>query len=319
MTTKRSNPSLRLLPKKDSIPTFSHYCSRWLESVREELKPSSFAKYRTQLNKYILPQLGSCTAAAFTTDRLEQFAQSLRQDWALSPKTVKDILVLLGTLQRYAGKNEPEYLTAEVASVKTPRREMRVLSRSEQEIFVDYLSKQGDSGSFGILLALMTGMRIGEVCALRWEDVSLWESRIRVHATLQRVQREAGTQVIRMAPKSEKSIRSIPLSPKTVALCRQRGPRAPEDYVLTGSRQYMEPRTLQNRLKKHVQACGLEGVHFHTLRHTYATRCMEAGVEIKVLSEILGHASVSITMDRYVHASFELKKENIRKLQAMGM
>lgn len=319
MTYERRRIPLRILPGRSSPPPFRHYCNQWLEASQPELKPSSFAKYRTQLNKYILPRLGDCTSATFTTEKLEQFAQSLRQDCALAPKSVKDILVLLGTLQRYAGKSEPEYLTAEAVSVKAPRREMRVLSRNEQEILVEHLSKQGDLGSFGILLALLTGMRIGEICALRWEDVSLWESRIQVHATLQRIQKEEGTQVILMTPKSEKSIRSIPLSPKAVELCRRMGPRAPEDYVLTGSRRYMEPRTLQNRLKKHTEACGLEGVHFHTLRHTYATRCMEAGVEIKVLSEILGHASVSITMDRYVHASFELKKENIRKLQAVGM
>ena len=81
----------------------------------------------------------------------------------------------------------------------------------------------------------------------------------------------------------------------------------------------MEPRTLQYRLKKHTKECGLDGVHFHTLRHTFATRAVEVGFEIKSLSEILGHASVTITLDRYVHSSLELKRDNMKKLKAAGM
>lgn len=81
----------------------------------------------------------------------------------------------------------------------------------------------------------------------------------------------------------------------------------------------MEPRTLQYRLAKYTKECGLEGVHFHTLRHTFATRCVEVGFEIKSLSEILGHATTTITLDRYVHSSIELKRNNMSKLAAIGL
>lgn len=93
----------------------------------------------------------------------------------------------------------------------------------------------------------------------------------------------------------------------------------PETYILTGTKGYMEPRILQYRLRKYTDACHLEGVHFHTLRHTFATRCMEVGMETKVLSDILGHANISITLDCYVHASFDIKKEHIQKLRAVGL
>lgn len=90
-------------------------------------------------------------------------------------------------------------------------------------------------------------------------------------------------------------------------------------YILTGSERCMEPRTLQYRMKKYARDCGLDGVHFHTLRHTFATRAVEAGFEIKSLSEILGHSTTTITLDRYVHSSLELKRENMRKLSEIGM
>ena len=102
-------------------------------------------------------------------------------------------------------------------------------------------------------------------------------------------------------------------------LCRHMKPQSSAAYVLTGTDAFMEPRVLQYRLEKYTQACGLEGVHFHTLRHTFATRAVEVGFEIKSLSEILGHASVTITLDRYVHSSLELKRDNMQKLNAAGM
>ena len=90
-------------------------------------------------------------------------------------------------------------------------------------------------------------------------------------------------------------------------------------YILTGTEEFMEPRTLQYRFKKYAKNCGLEGVHFHTLRHTFATRCVEVGFEIKSLSEILGHSTTALTMERYVHSSLKLKRENMQKLTAVGL
>lgn len=122
------------------------------------------------------------------------------------------------------------------------------------------------------------------------------------------------TKVMIGCPKSDTSNRTIPLTDSAVRLCRQYDPHRPAAFLLTGTEQFMEPRLAQIRLAKYVKACGLDGVHFHTIRHTFATRCVEAGFEIKSLSEILGHANTSITMDCYVHSSMELKRMNMDKL-----
>lgn len=118
---------------------------------------------------------------------------------------------------------------------------------------------------------------------------------------------------------SNTAVRTIPMTEYVTGLCRRMKPQSSAAYVLTGTEAFMEPRTLQYRLEKHTQACGLEGVHFHTMRHTFATRAVEVGFEVKSLSEILGHASVTITLDRYVHASLELKRDNMQKLKVVGL
>ena len=95
-------------------------------------------------------------------------------------------------------------------------------------------------------------------------------------------------------------------------------PQYRDTYVLTGTEKYMEPRVLQYRLKKYADECNIENLHFHALRHTFATRCVEVGFEIKSLSEILGHATTTMTLDRYVHSSIDLKRNNMKKLEAIG-
>ena len=181
-----------------------------------------------------------------------------------------------------------------------------------------------DSVKFGILLSLLTGMRIGEICALKWSHISIRDGKILVRFTLQRIPTENNTggcrtRIIITTPKTEKSLRTIPMSELVVNLCKKMECKNPEAYVLTGNEHYMEPRALQYRLRRYTTDCQLEGVHFHTLRHTFATRCMEVGMETKILSDILGHANISITLDRYVHASFDIKRENMKKLSAVGM
>ena len=317
-----------LTPKTEVTPPseeakFAEYCSQWLQNSQPRLKASTYAKYNSQIANHIVPMLGACCAATLTNAELDIFSGYLRETEGLSAKTQKDILVLLSSILKYAGKYEPRYLLLHPEFPKVVRREMRVLSRAEQKRLIVYLTTDMDSVKFGILLALLTGMRIGEVCALKWEDISLPDERIRINRTLQRIQKsESGskrTQVVITAPKSAKSVRSIPMSPLALGLCQKMWSPNPQAYILTGTADYMEPRVLQYRLRKYTADCHLEDVHFHTLRHTFATRCMEVGVETKVLSDILGHSSISITLDRYVHASFDIKRENIQKLQAVGM
>lgn len=299
---------------------FSFFCDEWFEAEKNHFKESTRVKYQTMLDVHIKPRLGGCFPLAFNDALVEQFSNELQFDAELSPKTVKDILVLLHSILNYTAKRFPDtFPKVNIEYPKESKKEMRVLTREEQTRFVHFLLDDMDACKFGILLSLLTGIRIGELCALRWENISLQDNTIKISATMQRLKdlnlnRETKTKIVIGSPKSDTSIRIIPINDYTAKLCNKMNPKNPTAFILTGTSDYMEPRTLQYRMEKYTTGCGLQGVHFHTLRHTFATRCVEVGFEIKSLSEILGHANTTITLDRYVHSSMELKRDNMNKL-----
>jgi len=303
---------------------FSFYCDEWLQTRKNHLKESTYVKYTTTLNRHIKPKLGACFPAAITTSLIEAFSNELLYEEELSPKTVKDSLVMLQSILKYITKQLPGILPiVDIKYPKEEKKEMRVLSRNEQARFIAYLLHEMNACKFGILLSLFTGIRIGELCALKWDAVCLKENTIRIVSTMQRLQNleknaQSKTKIIISPPKSASSLRTIPLTKDTAKLCARMSPHNPAAFLLTGDNSYMEPRTLQYRLEKYLTECELKGVHFHTFRHTFATRCIEVGFEIKSLSAILGHSTTSITLDRYVHASIDLKRDNMNKLVAVG-
>lgn len=304
----------------DSRKRFSFYCDEWFAACRPRVRDSTYVKYEAILRKHIKSRLGNCRPHAVSESRVARFTEELLTEDGLAPKTVRDILIVLRSVLRYAEKRHPGvFPRTEIAYPKAPVHEMRVLTRQEQARLVAYLLHDTDGCKFGVLLALLTGLRIGEICALRWESISLAERTIGVWQTAQRLrdlraEGDGRTRVTLGAPKSERARRVIPMSEEAAALCRKMQPSQPSAFVLTGTETCMEPRALQYRLGKMTEACGLSGVHFHTLRHTFATRCVEASFELKSLSEVLGHASTTVTLDRYVHASLELKRDNMNKL-----
>ena len=176
-----------------------------------------------------------------------------------------------------------------------------------------------DRYKLGVFICLYTGIRIGELCALQWKNISFNEKTIVIENTMQRLQNDDPnsifkTRIIITEPKSKASLRTIPL-PDFVLKVIKPFVAAPNAYVLSGKcKSIIEPRTMQNRFKTYLKKGNIDDANFHSLRHTFATRCIEAGFDVKTLSEILGHSSVKITLDRYVHSSMELKRSNMEKL-----
>ncbi|MBE6638907.1 MAG: site-specific integrase [Ruminococcaceae bacterium] len=194
---------------------------------------------------------------------------------------------------------------------------MRVLSVEEQRRLVRYLHQDTDVYKFGVLLTLYTGLRIGELCALHWNDLA--NGRIKVRKTMQRVRSTTGpgTELWIGPPKTETSMREIPVPSFLVALVeRFRLENQGQAYVLgTPKMPIVEPRVMQYKFKRYLLEAEIEHANFHSLRHSFATRSVECGFDVKSLTEILGHAKVQITLDRYVHSSFALKCSNMEKLR----
>lgn len=268
--------------------------------------------------------MGSVTLENLDSVAINNFGVSLLEEQSLSSKTVRDILTVTVSIIKYISTFCPYVKKPNVFYPKLTKNEARVLSKSEERKLIEYLNTDMDEWKFGTILALLTGMRIGEICALKWGDISLDKRTICISGSMQRVKNtdpeiKAKTVISVDSAKSQSSIRIIPMSDYVASLCQKRHSDDPKAYILSGSRdKCVEPRILQYHFKKYAADCNLDGIHFHSLRHSFATRCVEVGFDIKTLSEILGHADIKITIDRYVHSSFELKQENMKKLSAIG-
>ena len=299
----------------------------WLAMSRMRIKESTYSRYVHLSETHILPRLGELTLDQLTTQAVEHHISFLISEGrvdgrgGLAPKTASDILTIIkGSIDyaRCSGHQINCYLDR--LTIKKPQVDMRVLSPDEQQKLLGVLLCNTDLPKLGVLLCLYTGMRIGEVCALRWENFDLSEGLLSIRETLQRIQdvdvgSSRKTKIVITEPKSKNSIRVIPLPASLIQIARQ-FQAVPKAYLLTGLvDKYMEPRSLQYNFKKYIEESGLSDVNYHALRHTFATRCIELGFDVKTLSEILGHTNVNITLNRYVHSSMDTKRANMQRLQ----
>lgn len=312
-------------PAAESKKRFQLFCDEWLKIVHAKIKQSTYVKYMSILEKHIKPFFGDLYPQFLSSAIIADFSRELLCAKQLSPKTVRDILALLSAVIKYTEKQNPKLSSIEIVYPKEKKAESRVLTREEQARLMSYLLADTDRCKFGVVLAFETGLRIGEICALRWRDISFSDGTVRVASTMQRLKNIENsplcgkTAVVVSEPKSYASQRVIPLTDHIIQLCKCWRADDPSAFVLTGdAKSYIEPRALQYRLKRYAKECGLSDIHFHVLRHTFATRCVEAGFEIKSLSEILGHSSPKVTLERYVHSSLDLKRENMNKLSSVG-
>lgn len=309
---------------------FGELMVEWLKSRKCSIKESSYANYMNLLEQHILPELGTYYVSEITTDILDEFLKrkllSGRCDnqGGLSSKTVVDIRSILLMGVEYARNQKyPCKVENKLFYPRNTQPDIRVLSRSEQQKLEKIIFQSENPFEIGILIALYGGLRIGEVCALQWKDINFEEGFIHVMKTVIRIRDLASnsttkTKVVIERPKTSCSLRLVPLP--SFILCHILKFRSNcESYILTGTNNFMEPRVCLGKYKQVLKTAKIENLTFHTLRHTFATRCVESGFDVKSLSEILGHANVTTTLQRYVHPSMELKKNQMEKLQKISI
>lgn len=309
----KAKQQLFLLPEKhkqNSVKiSVSDVMHEWLESNKNQIKITTYQKYKSTIEKHIVPELGRIQIQYLSSIIIKQYTDKLLSK-TISRTTVNDILIVLGMGLACAEK-EYSIHVPKISLVKNPPKEMRVLSISEQNIFVEYLLNKNDVFSFGMLLALFTGLRIGELCALTWEDIG--ENTIRVNKTVQRVQQNGITEILTLPPKTVSSNRIIPIPKDLMLLLKAR--KGNGTVLKQENGRSIEPRLMQMKFKKYTAECGIENINFHSLRHSFATRCVEIGFDIKTLSEILGHSDVKTTLNKYVHSSMEQKAKQMDLLK----
>lgn len=311
----------KLAPLKASVTARYSACNltvkelftEWLFAVKLRVKSSTYANYQMKIEKHILPEFSGQHFDSLTVQMINSYIQR-KLDAGLSAKYVSDIVIVFKTMAKYAAKIHGfRNMLTDVTLPKVYRKEKPLLSSIQQWKLCKYLTENPSHTALCILLSLYTGLRVGEVCGLMWGDIDFDKSILTVRRTVQRIRTDKHkTRIIADTPKSRTSRRSIPIPRFIMKLLRES--RSDDNhYVLSDSEIIIEPRTLQRRFKSILKKADLPSVNYHSLRHAFATNCLQAGFDVKTLSEILGHASVETTLNRYVHTSME------QKIKCMGL
>ena len=300
--------------------TFSQVAALWREDKRKYVKNATYAIYSQLCRCYILPAFGPCRGGDLGEAAIQHFADSLLAR-GYSLKTVKDTMLVFRMILRHGEKLGawPHIEYTVHYPTQTAATPLPLLTVRQQQKISRYLRENFSFRNLGLLICLQSGLRIGEVCGLRWQDLDMETGVIHVGRTVQRIfiddgcARESFLSID--TPKTASSVRDIPMSRELRELVRPfRKVTAPERYVLSNGAVPTEPRTYRAYFYRLLKQLDIPPVRFHALRHSFATRCIESKCDYKAVSAILGHASISTTLDLYVHPGYREKKQVIDRL-----
>ena len=297
--------------------SFNEIAGKWLDQIRNTRKYSTYIKYLRLYEFHIRDALEQAKISDISNAYINEKLFSTEMGKNVSVNTRHSIVVVINQILQYANEYYacPE-IRLSVKSKRAQNRRIEIINHSEQAMLLKYLSQNMDLSKAGIILCISTGLRLGEICSLKWEDIDLEQMIIHIKRTVQRIACPgAGTKTSLMItpPKSIFSAREIPISKEIELLLKQMSKMQTGVYILGGNMP-LEPRTYQKRFKKYLRDISIKEYNFHTIRHTFATNCIDSGMDVKSLSEILGHSDVKITLNRYVHPTMETKRKHIAAL-----
>lgn len=333
-TYKEVKTKLSDLPKieqKIQLPqnqerTFGEVLSLWMEHNRIRLKGGTVNKYQNLIDTHIMPELGRVKLSALDSTMINTFLTQkmtsgrLDNKGGLSASYVRSIMLIVSSSMKYAVEEQMCLpLKTPICKPSATKKDLPILNKDEQKRLERHLLSDLDNTKAGILISLHTGLRIGEICALAWEDVDLQNHIIKVRHTVARVRKsdsriDNSSCLILDTPKTAASTRDIPISSALLPILITIRNQSSSKFVVSDSQTFLSPRTFEYRYHRLLEESGISSINYHALRHTFATRCIEAGVDVKSLSEMLGHANVGVTLNTYVHSSMELKRVQLEKL-----
>lgn len=300
--------------------TYKDWIEIWLENKKYYIKESTYASYANNIYNYVIPILGNYKLSELNHNLIQDYVLELsqhgrkRDQKGLSNKTIKDtIMVVKSTI--HAAVNE-HLITPFDLKFNYPKEDFKksisTLNSVQQRRLTKYLVNNLNYKNLGILLSLYTGMRIGEVCALKWGDINYSKETISVNKTLQRIylMDNKVSKIVISSPKTKNAIREIPISKKFLSILR-RMKKSSNCYILSGTPEFIEPRSYRRYYSKVLKINKIPQINYHSLRHTFATNCISIGTDYKTVSEILGHSNIDITLNLYVHPNLKEKKKCI--------
>lgn len=296
--------------------SFSQAAGEWLSEICDKRKYSTYIKYDTIYRTHLASIIGSCRLSPDTSQELREKIFDHLSVGVESESLQKSIVCVVNQIFAFANKNySAEMPLLEKPPAKTKPKTAGTFSRTEQTKLFACIQRNSDNKFMAaVLLCLYAGLRLGELCALRWTDIDFEGMSLTVNRTVQRIavpRYITKTILLETEPKSESSKRTIPLPAEIMEiLSRLKG----EQPYVFGGKKPLDPRTMQYQFKSLLKRAGIDNRNFHTLRHTFATNCVENGMDVKVLSELLGHSDVKITLNRYVHPTTDAKRKQIEIL-----
>jgi len=303
-----------------SADTFEEWTKEWFDEVQEEVKPSTLSSYHYKLEKYIFPMIKDVSLNEISIDTGKKLLKNLQMNLANS--TIQVIFRILNKCLNHARK-VGKIVSNPFSDLKIPKAKntkVRALTLSEQRRMMQAAANERRWYGIPALLALHSGMRIGEIAALKWEDIDFETNLIHVQHTYQRIktsEMERKTQLIFTNSKTEASVRVIPMGATLKRLLTKHRKQSKSDFVFSTNGHPCEPRLLTHHFHKICSKAKLSNIHFHQLRHTFATRCLEAKKDIPSVSALLGHASTQMTLDTYVDAMLEQRYQMINEMEKL--
>lgn len=327
---------LREIPtfSKDSIKPkktghqFSEILRLWLACVRISVKDSTYYRYEYIAERHVLPELGKMRVSEISAPLINTFLNRklnsgrLDGNGGLSPAYVKSImLVILAALDFASSEKYCEPLSGKINKPSGKKEEITILTEESQQKLEQYIQVNTDITALGVMTSLYAGLRIGEICALAWDDIDLTNQIIHVRHTVARVKHDEKNSTSKSKwiidePKTKSSKRDIPIASILMPILVLLQGRSKSRYVVSETDDFISPRTYEYRFHQILKKSGVDDTNYHALRHTFATRCVAVGVDIKSLSEMLGHSNVAITLNTYVHSSMSMKRIQLEKLSA---
>ncbi|MGX7245548.1 tyrosine-type recombinase/integrase [Enterococcus quebecensis] len=304
-----------LLPYEGQLVDWTNY---WLETfVRPKVKSSTYASYKNKMDVHVLSKIGSIKLQKLKQVDIDSLLKEM--DKTLKASSIRSIIsVLKNCLSKALSLNLlTENPCIGVELPKPKRKTVQALSIKDQAKLVKEINTS--QKFFSIMLALQTGLRIGEICGLKWEDIDFENNTLFVNRTVLRIQTEdksgRKTEIIEVTPKSNNSQRKIPIVESLKKQLLELQKVSTSDYVISNKHKALEPRTIAYRFQIIRKKIGLENFSFHSLRHTFATRCLEAGGNIATISSLLGHSSTKMTLDCYTNSFFTEERKLVEKLE----
>ena len=308
--------------------TYEKWIYKWIEGKEKFVKESTFASYSNILVNHLLPKFGKYEITQITEEEIQRYVFELLANGRLDSRgglcerATKDIIVVLKNTLKDAIR--VKLLPPTIFEIRFPssksNQKLKIISHDIQQRLIQSIYLNLNRKTAGILLCLYTGLRIGEICGLKDKDLNIETQILNISRTLQRVYKKnldgtGKSKLIETTPKSRTSTREIPLSQILMPVLSRFWNSNSDNYFLSGHSKCIEVRTYRSFFERFLEKNNIEKFNFHSLRHTFATRCIESGADCKTVSELLGHSTVNMTLNLYVHPQMEQKRKCVNMLK----